>query len=247
MIVLRDEKRILRLRRVGQYASLLGMGLLLGGLILSFTSSDLQNVLLYQLLALLLGWLLAQVGMYLSHRYMRSPRPDEILDDVLKKVARGSRLYHYLLPAPHVLLSPQGIIVFVAKYQTGNITFERGKWKQTGVGLRKFFGQEGLGNPTREAETMVGSIGNYIRKHAPSIKDEEVPIGAMIVFTTKGLRNLDVKDSPFPAMHYTKVKGFLRQQKKKLQPMPVEHFEAIRAAFDKKAAHLIGTEDGDIA
>jgi hypothetical protein len=245
MIVLRDEKRILRLRKLGQYASLLGMGLLLGGLVLAFTSSTLQNVLLYQFIALLFGWLLAQVGMYLSQRYMRSPRPDEVLDSVLKKVARGGRLYHYLLPAPHVLLMPDGIILFVAKYQTGNITVDGDKWKQTGVGLRKFFGQEGLGNPTREAKAMIGSVANYLKKHAPSV--EEVPIAALIVFTTKGLKTLDVKNSQIPALHYTKVKGFLRQQKKQSKPMPAEDFAAIQAAFDMKAAHLIDVEDGDIA
>lgn len=245
MIVLRDDKRISRLRKLGQYASLLGMGMLLGGLVLAFTSSNLENVLLYQLLALTFGWLMAQLGMYLSHRYVRSPRADEVLDRELRKVARGGRLYHYLLPAPHVLLLPDGIIVFVPKYQTGNITVDGDKWKQTGVGLRKFFGQEGLSNPTREAESMIGAVANYLRKHAPSV--EEVPIAPLIVFTTKGLRTLDLKRSRLPAMHFTKVKGYLRQKKRQSEPMPTEDYEAIRAAFDKKAAHLIEFEDADSA
>jgi hypothetical protein len=151
------------------------------------------------------------------------------------------------LPAPHVLLLPDGIIVFVAKYQAGNITADGDKWKQKGVGLRKFFGQEGLGNPTREAVIMIGNIAGYIRKHAPSVQDKDIPIAPLIVFTTKGLTTLDLKRSRIPAMHYTKVKGFLRQQRKQSQPMLQEDYEAIRAAFDKKAAHLIDAEDGDIS
>jgi hypothetical protein len=243
MVVIRDEKRIARLRKLSQYASIGGMVLLLGGLVAAFT--NVENVFLYQLLALTLGWLVSQIGIYLAQRYARRPRPDEVLDDVLKKVSRGDRLYHYLLPAPHVLLTPSGIIVFVAKFQTGKIIAEGDSWKQTGVGLRKFFGQEGLGNPTREAEAMVGAVAGYLNKNAPEVN--EVPIGALIVFTAKGLNTLDVARSRIPAMHYTKVKGFLRQQKKQVKPLPANEYEAIRAAFDRKAVHLVSTKDGDFA
>ncbi len=239
MIILRDENRINRLRKISQYANLAGMALLLGGLVLAFT--NVENFFFYQLLALTFGWLISQVGIFLAQRYLRSPRPDQVLDEALKKVARDGRLYHYLLPAPHVLLIPRGIVVFVPKFQAGNITANGDKWKQTGVGLRKFFGQEGLGNPSREAEAMVKSVASHIRKYAPNV--EEVPIAAMIVFTTKGLKTLDVKKSRIPAMHYTKVNGYLRQQKKSTPLLPPEDYEAIRAAFDQKAVHLI--ENGD--
>jgi len=252
MIILRDEKRINRLRKVGQYASLFGMALLLGGLVIAFTNvrgdpaeSGARNVFTYQLLALILGWLISQVGIFLAQRYARNPRPDQVIDEAIKKVAHNGRIYHYLLPAPHVLLLPNGIIIFVSKFQTGNITANGDQWKQKGIGLRKFFGQEGLGNPTREAETMVQAIANYIHKHAPGV--ENVPIGVIIVFTTKGLKTLDVKDSRVPAMHYSKVKGFLREQKRQALPLPAEDYEAIRAAFDLKATHLIEIADENLA
>lgn len=246
MIVLRDDKRIARLAQIGKYASIAGMVLLLGGLVIAFTNyATVENVFFFQILALILGWLVSQVGIYLAQRYVRRPRPDEVLDKALSKVARDGRLYHYLLPAPHVLLLPTGVVVFVAKFQGGNITADVDKWKQTGVGLRKFFGQEGLGNPTREAESMVGALAAYIRKHAPSV--EEVPIGALIVFTTEGLKTLDVKNSRIPAMHYSKVKGFLRQQKRQGTPMSTADYEALRFAFDKKAAHLIDAQNGNRA
>lgn len=242
MVILRDEERIARLAQISKYLSFVGMAILIVGLILVFTG--IQGVVLYQLIALLAGWIVSQIGIYLAHRYLRSPRPDEVLDKALKPAARNGRLYHYLLPAPHVLLLPSGVIVLVAKFQGGNITVEGDKWKQRGLGLRRFFGQESLGNPTREAESMIEAMASYINKHAPSV--EEVPIGAMIVFTTKGVENLDLEGSRIPAMHYTKVKGFLRRQERD-EILPREDYEAIRAAFDKKAAHLIEDEDGDSA
>ncbi|MCP4425531.1 MAG: NERD domain-containing protein [Chloroflexi bacterium] len=196
------------------------------------------NLMLYQLVALAAGWTLSQIGIYLSHRYLRRPRPDEVLDEAVKKVARNGRFYHYLLPVPHILLTPEGVTLFIAKYQGGEISVEGDRWKQKGVGIRKFFGQEGIGNPTKEAEARVDILDKYLRKHAPDV--EKVPIAPMIVFTSKGVHNLDVKTSRIPAMHYTKVKGYLRQHKRK--PMPQTDYDAIRAAFDAKAARLIEAE-----
>lgn len=235
MIILRDDQRIARLKRISQVTSFVGMGALLAGLFLVFLPET-ENLFFYQLLALFSGWLLSQVGIYLGHRYLREPRPDEVLDEVLRKVARNGRIYHYLLPAAHVLLIPTGIIVFVTKYQSGNITVEGDKWKQTGMGLRRFFGQERLGDPTREAAMSVEAVASYLNKHAPTV--EEVPIGAMVVFTSKGNKNLDLKNSTMPAMHYTKIKGYLRQQKRET-PIPEADYQAIQAAFDKKATHLL--------
>ena len=228
------------MKQIGQWTSLAGMLLLVGGLVMAFTALDesSSSVVFYQLLALLGGWMLSQIGIYLAHRYVRDPRPDQVLDQQVKKVARDGRFYHFLLPAPHVLLTPQGIIVFIAKFQSGNITVQNDKWKQSGIGMRRFFGQEGLGNPTREAASAVAAIASYLRKNAPDV--EEVPVAPVIVFTTKEAGELNLKGSTIPAMHYGKLKSFLRQQRgKDVKPMPKADYEAVKMAFDKKAAHLI--------
>jgi len=229
MIVLRDEARIARLKKIGQYASLIGFVVLIGALILGFV--DPERYLFLQVLALPAGWLLTQVGLYMAHRYLRDPRPDEVLDDALRKVARDGRLYHYLLPAPHVLLTQAGVVVFVTKFQAGDISVEDDDWEQKGVSLfRKLFSQESLGNPTKEAERSVSAIAGYIHKHAPEI--EEVPIGAIIVFTTKDSGELDLDDSRIPAMHFTKLRGYFKQEAQG-PPLPDEEYEALRAAFDE--------------
>jgi hypothetical protein len=234
MIILRDEKRIERMRLIAKIASYGGMAILLVGLIMVFTVEDFQRIIWLQLVALFIGWLAAQVGIYLTPRYIRSPRPDEVLDDTLKKVARNGRLYHYLLPAPHVLLSPQGVIVFNLRPNVGKISVDGDDWHQSGGIIKRLLGQEPIGNPSSEVEKMVEAMGSYIRQHAPSI--EEVPIGALIVFTAKGAKELDLKGSNLPAMHYTKVKGFLRQQKR--EQLPKADYDALLAAFDEKAGDL---------
>jgi hypothetical protein len=84
---------------------------------------------------------------------------------------------------------------------------------------------------------MVEAMAGYIRKHAPALAEADVPMAAMIVFTSKGLKDLDLAGSSYPAMHASKVKGYLRQ-KGLGPPMPSEAYEALRQAFDQAAGGL---------
>jgi hypothetical protein len=237
MKVLRDEKRIAQLARLGQIASLLGLLALVAGLLFIFMSDN-PNVFLYQLVALVVGFGLSQVGLYLAHRYLRRPRMDQVLDKSAGKFARkDGRLYHYLLPAPHVLLLPVGVVVLVAKYQGGRISVQGDRWTQGGIGMRRFFGREGLGNPTREAETQAAKMTAMIEAVAPAAAD--VPVLPVIVFTMPNLETLDLKESRIPATHAAKLSVVLRQQTQTLKPLPRADYDALRAAFDAKAAHLL--------
>jgi hypothetical protein len=237
LVVIRDEQRIARMRSLAKYLSLIGFLFLVAGLVMVLVVPDTERIIVYQLMALFAGWILSQIGTYLAHRYLRKPRPDEVLDEAVKKAVRDARMYHYVLPAPHVLLTPHGVIVLAAKFQSGNISVTDGdKWKQTGVGLRKYFGQEGLGNPTREAESMIQSMAAYVNKHAPEVA--EVPMAALIVFTAKEIKKLEVANSRIPAMHHTKVRGFLKQQWSGKQ-ISAGEYEALRHAFDRAAPELV--------
>lgn len=240
MIILRDDKRIARLGRLAQILSFAGLAALVGGLIIIFVFDNQANVFLYQLLALLVGFSLSQVGLHFAHRYLRQPRMDEVLDRAASKFARkDGRLYHYLLPAPHVLLLPTGVFVLTAKFQNGRITAHGDTWQQAGLGMRRFFGRESLGNPTREAETQVARMAEYIQQHAPAAAGASLlPI---IVFTAPNIASLDVKESRIPAVHAAKLSGAMRQQSINLKPLPKEQYDALRAAFDGAAAHLLET------
>lgn len=236
MDVFRNDALIQRNKTISKYASIIGLAVLIGGVIIGFVNQDLYIV---QILALPIGWILAQVGLYMAHRYLRSPRPDEVLDEELRRVARNGRMYHYLLPAPHVLLLPAGPVVFVPKYQTGDISVEDDRWKQKGVGiLRRLFSQEALGNPTKEAENAVAALASFINKHAPQV--EEVPIGAIIVFTSKHGGELDLEASRIPALHSTKLRGYFKQNAPR-EPLPADDYEALREAFDREAGEELQT------
>jgi hypothetical protein len=102
----------------------------------------------------------------------------------------------------------------------------------------RLLGQERIGNPTLEvALSMVEGLASYIRTKTP-LKLKKCRLGPSSFSQPRGASELDLKESRIPAMHYTKVKGYLRQQKR-AQPMPEADFQAIQAAFDKKATHLL--------
>lgn len=240
MKIIRNEKFVKTRRQIGIVLSVAGILTLLAGMILTLVS-DPATYAVYTWLTLPVGFLLSQVGLYFSHRYVRKPRPDERLDEGLAKVAKDGRLYHYVLPAPHVLLSYAGPIVLVPKYQSGNITVQGDKWTQKGLGLRRFFGQENIGNPTAEAEYQVKQLAKFISQNAPTLADKELPIAAIIVFTVKDGGTLDLAKSALPALHYSKLKGFWKQRRQD-KPLPAADYAALQAAFDAAAQGATQTE-----
>lgn len=215
--------------------SAIGILVLLAGMIVTIAVDPATYNSALTLLSLPVGFIVSQIGLYFANRYVRSPRPDERLDEVLDKVAKNSRIYHYVIPSvPHVILTPAGPIVLVAKFQAGNITADGYKWTQKGLGFSRFFGQQGLGNPSTEAEYRVKQLAKFISRNAPTVAEKEIPMSAIIVFTTKDGGELDLKNSTIPALHYTKLRGFWKQRNRD-EPLPKEDFEALAEAFDAAA------------
>lgn len=237
MVIIRDEARIERLSKYGRWAGLFGLLVLLGGAFSVFLPAETQEaqgrLIIYQAIALPVGMVLSQIGIYITNRYLRNPRPDEVLDAALRKVARNGRLYHYIHSIPHLLLLPTGIVILVAKYQKGEISAEGNKWRQKGVGfMSRLFAQEGVGNPSRETKILVDTLVNYLRKEAPQV--DEVRIAPVVVFTSDNA-SVDVKNADVAALHYSKLKGFMKEEKRQnVDPMSAADYEAIQAALDKK-------------
>ena len=233
LTILRDEGRIERFQKIARWVSLVGMIVLIGGLAMIFIGEDTQLKVSLQLVSLLVGWLMAQVGLFLTHRYLRKPRPDEVLDKALKKASVNGRVYHYVMPASHVLLTPHGVTTFALKFQQGDISVEGDKWRQGGIGMRRFFGQEGLGNPSRDARFMLGAVNDHIERNVPDLNLEDVPVSVLIVFTHVDKKRVDLKKSTFPAVHHSQVGQFLRQQKG--ETMPPDLYDTLQQLFDGAA------------
>ena len=209
---IKNEKLIKRNGRIGQWTSL-GALIILGiGMYISFQRPELFG---YSVAALLIGFTLTQVGMYMGNRWGRSPRPDERIDTGLKGLPGDNTIYHYVTPASHFLAGPSGLWVLLPYQQRGNISFQKNRWRNSGGGFfqgyMRIFGQEGIGRPELEAENEIQALNKFFLKH---MQESEIPeIKPIIIFTNDDVE-IDAGDSPIPAMKLKQVKDFLRQRAK---------------------------------
>ncbi len=227
MRLITHESLIKRNSFIGRTASLAGLVILLAGLIISIlappgsqpkTSFAPLAALVSRpefqylpLITLLVGFLLSQVGILFSNRWVRPPRPDEALDAALKGLDDRHVLYHYRLHASHVLVAPSGVYVLLPKRQGGEITYANSRWRQKGHNrFLAFFAQEGLGNPTAELEVEVKLLEGFLEKKLP---DAKIEVKGIIVFTDIGA-TVQADAAPAPVLHTKKVKEYIRRQPK---------------------------------
>lgn len=211
MNIICNEQLIQRYRRIANITNLLGMAVLVGGLYITFALPEMIN---YSFLALAIGYILTQVGIYLMTRYGRSPRPDELIDTALKGLDKRYSIYHYSSPVPHLLVGPAGIWVLLPKYQRGKITYERNRWRQSGgLGLMfsKIMAQEGIGRPDLDIEAELRNLNKYINKNLP---DADLPDPEAVLIFTNPDADIQIEDAPTPTIPIRKLKEFIRKKAK---------------------------------
>ena len=167
MKVKTDAKFIAGKARLGKYTSLGGLAILTLGMVISFSKPELFEV---SLLCLILGFGVASIGSYNVSRWVKPPRGDEVLEKALKGLPNKYELFNYILPSPHVLLTPFGVYVLQTKKQDGKITYKgQNKWRQAmdiKRRVRLFFGgEQPLGNPSGEMATDMATIQKYLSRN----------------------------------------------------------------------------------
>ncbi len=206
MQIYRNDQYIKRRARIGRYASLAGMGVLLLGLLVTWFAGP-EGITL-SFLALIGGFILSQVGLYYANRFSRAERPDEFLAKALKGFDDRYILLQYEAPANHVLITPSNCLVFAIKMQGGTIRYQNGKWKGAGRfrSLFLWLASDSLGNPVKDAELEANSLSRYLTKQLPEV---EIPIQPVILFANP-TAEVEASGSPLPAVHAKKLKDWLR-------------------------------------
>ncbi len=214
MRIITDTKTISRNVAIGKYASIGGIVLLFGALLINIyalTRPDDTQLILLVFTAFIIGYLLSNIGGMFNFRWGR--RPDRGLSDALRGLDERYTLYHYRLGAAHVLAGPSGVYTLTPKYQHGPITFEDGKWKNPGErrGFLNFFApRDVLGNPTNEALAEAEALKNFLKKRAPEVSVEPKPL---IVFM-HSQAVVEAKNAPVTALHVKQLKDYIRRQPK---------------------------------
>jgi len=231
MKIIKNEKLIERNGKISRWTSISALVILGGGLYMSFSNPDNPQLVTYSFVALILGFILTQVGMYMGNRYGRSPRPDEKLDSGLKGLQNEFVMYHYTTPVSHLLVGPAGIWILIPYHQRGQVTFKKNRWRLSGGGFlqsyMRIFGQEGLGRPDLEIDGEIRSLRKYLAKQ---LDESEIPeINALVVFTSEDVE-IDAEDTPVPAMKVKQVKEFIRKKAKE-KPISQTQLAAVKAAL----------------
>lgn len=223
MKIITNEKKLKRNRKIGQYLTLAGLAVLGIGVYLTF-----QNNITYvswSFAALILGFTLSQVSLYIQNRWGRNPRTDETINKALKGLDARYTIFHYIAPVHHLLVGPCGIIAILPYYVKGSISYQNGRYKQKGGNwYLKIFAQESIGRPEIDADTAVHSIHEAIQKKNTD-ENEIPPIKSVLLFFDPTV-NLNLDDeAPIDAVLLDKFKEYIRKQSKdsRITPDQMKH------------------------
>jgi hypothetical protein len=231
MKIISNEKLIQRNGRIGSGLSVAALVVLGLGMYISLARQDLF---LYALIALVVGFVMTQIGMYMGNKFGRRPRPDEKLDAGLKGLTGDYTLYHYKTPASHLLVGPAGVWLLMPYHQRGQVVFKKNRWQMSGGGFiqsyMRIFGQESLGRPDIEIDKETGSLQKYLAKH---MDGNEVPeIKPALVFTSDEVE-IDSEGADVPALKLKQLKDFIRQKAKE-KPIGPLQLTAVKAALPEE-------------
>jgi hypothetical protein len=209
-------------------ASIGGMAALLAGVILPVFIKSMGQAI--QLIVILIGIVVAMVGIYQANRWVRKPRPEDQLSKALKGLDAKYVLYNYpaSLPCDHILLTPEGVVNLETVNLAGQFIYKDGKWIERmtmGRALRSVV-EERLGNPTRSAL----AVQNFLTEKLSTLTGEKITVKPMIVFTHPGADlELDPRGE-VPVFIAEKLKKHVSIEGPKLAP---EVYEAIGGFLEK--------------
>ena len=202
MNIITNERLIQRNRKIGQYTTIGSLAVLGLGLYLSFNPQP-QTITL-SFLALVVGFILSQVGIYFGNRWGRTPRTDQVLTTGLKGLSENYTLYNYASPVPHLLLGTTGLWVLIPYHVTGKIEYSNGRWRQKGGNLYlKFFAENSLGRPDLEVQNQTESIKRLLAKKLPDVEIPEVK-AVLGFFNEKA--TVEAEEAPSPTLPVKKLK-----------------------------------------
>ena len=229
MKVIIDREKLRRRATASHVASLGGLAIILGAVVLSMSRPDWATLTAILMVA---GFAISSVGIFFANRWVKKPRPEDTLSLALKGLADPCRIYHYLLPADHVLLTPSGVVVIETVNLEGRFVYRNGKWKQhvtLGRSLR-FFVEETLGDPTARAREDAQRMSQLLDARLSS-DGPAVPVNGVVLFVHPNSEVI-ADSPPIPVCQPAQLRKRIPAH---LPKLPQARFEQVRAALDESA------------
>ncbi|MBN1286201.1 MAG: hypothetical protein JXB47_12455 [Anaerolineae bacterium] len=197
-----NQDKLRRNRRLAQVTFVVALVVLGSSFAITFIMTPEQQLEYYWLSFIILpvGLVAAIASVRLTNQWMRPPHPEEVLDEALKKLGNNYTLYHYYLPAHHVLVGARGVFTISTRFQTGSFTVKGGRWGAQGGCLARvvrFFRQEGVGAPTLDAQQDATRVQVWLDRVVP---DSGVEVEPLVVFIAPGVE-VEVEDPAVPVLY----------------------------------------------
>ena len=208
MRVIDNKSLVKRYSLIAKALSFIGLATLIGGLVVSFMWPDRPFIPLY---TLIIGFLMSNVGIHLTNRYVREPRADDSLTKSLKALDDSYSIYHYRLSASHAVIGPTGVFAILPKFQSGTVLWDdkHKRYRQANTGwIQRTFGQEGIGNPVLEAQAEARRLEKQLKR---KFGNEAPPVLPLIVFTNAKVEVENLSQSPIPAFKAQYLSTFFRK------------------------------------
>jgi hypothetical protein len=245
MQVATNTSLVRRRTRQAQVLSLLGLAVLLAGLLANLRQPSAGAAVGY--FTLILGTTLSLIGISLSDKWVRPPRADVALTRALDRLGAGYKLYNWLLPAEHVLLTPAGVLVILVKSHAGRVECHAGRWRHRRSAWERIrdMGRRPLGRPDAELTAEIEAFGRL-----PGLAESGAPLpGAadgVIVFTSRDVR-LAVDECGQTSVHVGDLREWLREWMRGRQTLTPAVRRRLQSALDAAEAGQADAPPGERA
>jgi hypothetical protein len=179
MRVVTNQPVIDRNKRIAQILFFASIALLVGSFFLTLQADfDEQTAFYFQCFTIPLLFTLVLVSVRMTNSWVRIPLPWEAMEEGLKGTGGDTVMYNFLLPANHVIVSPNGIFAIVTRFQDSPQKVVDDKWSSP-RGLLTLMRQEQIGNPTRDAKAAALQTQVFLQE---LLGDESIEVQPLIVF-----------------------------------------------------------------
>lgn len=206
MRIIRHNAYISQRKTRAKLLALVGFLMLIGTLFLAL----LPNFLAPSYIAMLVGFVVFNIGMQQVGKWTRNPRNDQILDHHLKGLPDRYTIVHYppvgKRRVEHLLIHPGGALVVSAREIDGTVQATGSKWRRSNAGLRRFLTFSGpqLGNPSVDTDQGVGEVETFLTEH-----QLEIDVEGAIVFVNPNTE-LEIEEPDFPVLHGDELAQFVQ-------------------------------------
>jgi hypothetical protein len=230
--ILNNEKLIKTRTTWSGRLMLAGFGLILGSALLTFLNPTQPSYIIPAYAALFGGFIIFNVGASSGAKWRLLPRPDQALARTLKGLDHRHRLYNFLLPAEHVLLTPAGVVVYQVRRMMGVISCTNDKWyhKRSIFSRLRFAAEEQVGDPTRDVKLDVTQMQQFLEKNLDNA--DLVTVDGLILFSNPNVQ-LTVENPSVPVLTAKDAKDYMRRFVADRPKLDQETYDILADLFDE--------------